>query len=163
VLKSGSGSITRRVTIKPNRTTLMKEAIYSGWLAIFSPIPVSVRIDGQAVNLSEDGRVMATPGSHVVEFRSDQFNYRATETLDVRPGETTAHTLTLPSGTVRVRAPEGASVRVDGQPAPGNSGQGFPVAIGAHEITATHPELGERRVSIDVKHGGLTEVTLPYE
>jgi hypothetical protein len=163
VLKSGSGSITRKVTIKPNRTTLMTEAIYSGWLAIFSPIPVSVRVDGRPVNLSEDGRLMTTPGRHVVEFISEQFNYRTTETLDVRPGETTAHTLTLPSGTVRVKAPEGAEVRVDGQPASGNPSQGLSVPIGAHEISATHPELGERRVSIDVKHGGLTEVTLPYE
>jgi hypothetical protein len=163
VLKSGTGSITRRVTIKPNRTTLVTEAIFSGWLALFSPIPVSVKIDGRPVNLSEDGRLMTTPGRHVVEFTSEQFNYRTTETLDVRPGETTAHTLTLPSGTVRVRAPEGSEVRVDGQPASGNPSRGLSVAIGAHEISATHPELGERRVSIDVKHGGLTEVTLPYE
>jgi hypothetical protein len=163
VLKSRAGNITRRVTIKPNRTTVLTEGIYSGWLAIFSPIPVSIRIDGQAVNLSEDGRLMTTPGAHVVEFISEQFNYRAKETLDVRPGETTAHTVTLPSGTVRVRIPEGSEVRVDGQLVPGNPSQAFPVAIGAHEISASHPELGERRVSVDVKHGGLTEVTLPYE
>jgi hypothetical protein len=163
VLKSRAGNITRKVTIKANRTTLLTEAIYSGWLAIFSSIPVSVKIDGQAVNLSEDGRLMTTPGTHVLEFVNAQFNYRATETLSVQPGETTAHTLTLPTGTVRVRAPQGSEVRVDGNPVPGDGSQGFAVPIGAHEISARHPERGERRVSIDVKRGGLTEVTLPYE
>ncbi len=69
---------------------MLSEAIFSGWLAIFSPIPVTVAIDGKPVNLTEDGRVMTTPGKHVVELVSERFNYRAKETLDVRPGETTA-------------------------------------------------------------------------
>jgi len=162
-LKSSSGTITRRVTIKANQTTLLAEAIFSGWLAIFSAIPVKVVVDGHPVSLTEDGRVMTAPGSHLVEFISEQFNYRATERLDVRPGEVTAHTLTLPTGTLRVMAPAGAAVLVDGQPAVGIPSEGLSVAIGSHEISARHPELGERRMPVDVKHGGLTEVHLRFE
>ena len=162
VLKSSSGTITRRVTIKNNQTTLQSEAIFSGWLAIFSPIPVTVAIDGKAVNLTEDGRVMTTPGKHVVGFLNERFNYRSTETLDVRPGETTAHTLTLPTGTVRVMAPEGAEIKVDGASADGTS-EGISVSIGSHEISATHPTLGERRASVDVRQGTPAEVTLQFE
>jgi hypothetical protein len=162
-LKSESGTITRKVTIKNNQTTLLTEAIYSGWLAIFSQIPVKVVVDGVAVSLTEDGRVMASPGTHVVQFINEQFNYRVTEKLEVRPGETTAHTLTLPMGTVRVTAPEGTAILVDGQPAHGTPSEGLSVAIGSHEISARHPDLGERRMPIDVKHGGLTEVTLRFE
>ncbi len=162
-LKSDSGTITRKVTIKANQTTLLSEAIYSGWLAIFSPIPVKVVIDGRPVNLSEDGRAMVTPGSHVVQFIADQFNYRSSERLDVRPGETTPHTLELPMGRIRVTAPAGAAVLVDGQPAAGTPSEGLSVAIGSHEISATHPALGERRMPVDVKHGGMTEVTLRFE
>jgi hypothetical protein len=163
VLKSAAGTITRRITIKSNQTTLLSEAIFSGWLAIFSPIPITVVIDGKPVNLTEDGRVMTTPGKHVVELISERFNYRATETLDVRPGETTAHTLTLPMGNVRVTAPEGAEIKVDGAPASGTPAEGLSMAIGSHEISATHPSLGERRASIDVRHGDLTDVTLQFE
>jgi hypothetical protein len=163
VLKSGAGTITRRVTIKNNQTTLLSEAIFSGWLAIFSPIPVTVAIDGKPVNLTDDGRVMTTPGKHVVEFVSDRFNYRATETLDVQPGETTAHTLILPMGSVRVAAPEGVEIKVDGAPASGTPAEGLSVAIGSHEISATHPSLGERRASVDVRHGEPTDVTLQFE
>lgn len=163
VLKSAAGTITRRVTIKNNQTTMLAEAIFSGWLAIFSPIPVSVVIDGSPVNLTDDGRLMTTPGKHVVELISERFNYRAKETLDVRPGETTAHTVSLPMGSVRVSVPEGAEIRIDGAATEGNPSEGLPVAIGSHEITATHPALGERRASVDVRHGGPTDVTLQFE
>jgi len=163
VLKSTAGTITRRVTIKNNQTTMLTEAIFSGWLAIFSPIPVSVVIDGNPMNLTDDGRLMTTPGKHVVEFTSERFNYRAKETLDVRPGETTAHTVSLPMGSVRVTAPEGAEIRIDGAAAEGNPSDGLSVAIGSHEISASHPVLGERRASVDVRHGGPTEVTLRFE
>jgi hypothetical protein len=163
VLKSAAGTITRRVTIKSNQTTLLAEAIFSGWLAIFSPIPVTVAIDGKPVSLTEDGRVMTTPGRHVVELVSERFNYRTTETLDVRPGETTAHTLNLPMGSVRVTAPEGAEIKVDGAPAIGAPADGLTMSIGSHEISATHPSLGERRASVDVRHGAPTDVTLQFE
>ena len=163
VLKSAAGEISRRVTIKNNQTTMVAEAIFSGWLAIFSPIPVAVVVDGTPVNLTDEGRVMTTPGKHVVELISDRFNYRATETLNVTPGETTAHTLTLPMGSLRVTAPDGAQIKVDGAPAAGIPADGLSVAIGSHEISATHPSLGERRASVDVRHGDVTEVTLQFE
>ena len=86
---------------------------------------------------------MMTPGKHVVELVSERFNYRATETLDVRPGETTAHTLTLPMGSVRVTAPEGAEIRVDAAPRPAaRRPRALSMSIGSHEISATHPSLG---------------------
>jgi hypothetical protein len=163
VLKSSAGTITRRVTIKNNQTTLLSEAIFSGWLAIFSQIPITVVLDGNPVNLTDDGRVMAAPGQHVVELVSDRFAYRATETLEVRPGETTAHTLNLPMGTVRVHAPDGAEIKVDGSVASGSASDGLSVAIGSHEISAIHPSMGERRASVDVRHGEAAEVTLRFE
>ena len=83
--------------------------------------------------------------------------------LDVRPGETTAHTLTLPTGTLRVTVPEGADVKVDGASASGSPSEGLSVSIGSHEITATHPTLGERRASVDVRQGAPAEVTLQFE
>jgi hypothetical protein len=66
-------------------------------------------------------------------------------------------------GTVRVHAPEGAEIKVDGAPATGRASDGLSVAIGSHEISAMHPSLGERRASIDVRHGEAAEVTLRFE
>ena len=163
VLKSTSGTITRRVTIKNNQTTLLSEAIFSGWLAIFSPIPVEVSIDGKAVSLTEDGRVMATPGKHVVELDQRPFQLSREGNARREAGRDTAHTLALPMGNVRVTAPEGAEIKVDGVPAVTAPGEPLSVEIGSHEISATHPSLGERRASVDVRHGDPTEVTLQFE
>jgi hypothetical protein len=66
-------------------------------------------------------------------------------------------------GTVRVTAPEGSEIKVDGAAAQGTPAEGLPVMIGAHEISATHPTLGERRASVDVRHGNPTDVTLQFE
>jgi hypothetical protein len=162
VLKSSGGSISRRVTIKANQVTLVTEAIYSGWLAIFSPIAVSVRVDGRPVTLSDDNRIMISPGKHTVEMISERFNYRETQTLEVLPGETTAHTMTAPMGNVRITAPEGTELRIDGEVPAGVPGEGIAIPIGAHEITARHPVHGERRLAVDVRHGGLNEVVVLY-
>lgn len=163
VLKGAGGTIARKVNIKSNEIAVISEAIFSGWLAIFSPIPITVVIDGKSASLTDDGRLMTTPGKHVVELISERFNYRTTETLEVRPGATTAHTLSVPMGNLRVTAPEGAGIRIDGQPPTGVPAEGLAVPVGSHEITATHPTLGERRVAVDVMHGSLTEVTLQFE
>ncbi len=163
IVKSKTGTIRRKITVKANETTLLTEAIFSGWLAIFSPIPVNVVIDGKPVSLTDNGRVMTSPGKHVVELINERFNYRSTETLEVRPGETTAHTASVPTGTVRVTAPAGAEVRIDGQPINGEPGEGVALSIGSHEVSATHPERGERRVAVDVRQGALTEVTLRFD
>jgi hypothetical protein len=162
VIKSTAGTITRKVTVKANETAVVTEAIFSGWLAIFSPIPIKVVVDGKAVTLTEDGRLMTAPGKHVVELISERFNYRATETLEVRPGETTAHTLAVPMGSVRVTAPEGAEILIDGQPPVGVPGEGLSIAVGSHEISATHPQFGVRRMAVDVSHGAVTEVALQF-
>jgi hypothetical protein len=106
---------------------------------------------------------MTTPGRHVVDLFSERFNYRSTQTLDVRPRETTAHTVTLPMERVRVTAREGSAIKVDGAPTSGTAAEGLSIAIGSHEISATHPTLGERRASVDVRHGDVTDVTLQFE
>jgi hypothetical protein len=64
---------------------------------------------------------------------------------------------------VRVTAPEGSEIKVDGAPIAGTPAEGLPVTIGPHEISATHPTLGERRASVDVRHGDPTNVTLQFE
>jgi hypothetical protein len=163
LLKSGAGTVTRKVAVKADQTAIVSEAIYSGWLAIFSPFPVQVVVDGQPASLTEDGRLMTTAGKHVVELISERFNYRATETFEVRPGETTAYTLSAPMGRVNVEAPEGAEIRVDGEPATVVAGEPLALAVGTHEILATHAERGERRVTIDVRHDVTTEVALQFQ
>src|SRR5204863_5458285 len=76
VLRAGGGSITRKVTIKVGQTAVASEAIFSGWLAIYSAIPMKISLNGKAADVSSDGRIMTAPGSYEVAMVSETFNYR---------------------------------------------------------------------------------------
>src|SRR5581483_2069248 len=150
VLQSGSGTISRRVTIKAGKTTMASEAIFSGWIAVFSPLHVDVALNGKPASMTDDGRIMAAPGTYKVTFKNDRYNFTSTETLEVKPGEVTAHTVTLPTSTIKVLARDGAEIKVDGE-AKGKAPLGeLSVAIGTHEVTASG-EGGDKRTTIDLK------------
>ena len=163
VLHSGSGTIIRRVTVRVGQTTLASEAIFSGWLALFAPIKLDIKLNGATVAPMEDGRFMIAPGTYQVEMVNARYNFRKHATLVVKPGEVTAHTVSLPTGTLKISVPDGADVRVDGQPigkAP--FAELLPLVVGTHEITASHPDHGERRTAVDVKFEQTTEAKLPF-
>ena len=163
VLHSGSGTIIRRVTVRVGQTTLASEAIFSGWLALFAPIKLDIKLNGATVAPMEDGRFMIAPGTYQVEMVNARYNFRKHETLVVKPGEVTAHTVSLPTGTLKISVPDGTDVSVDGQPigkAP--FAELLPLVVGTHEITASHPDHGERRTAVDVKFEQTTEAKLPF-
>jgi hypothetical protein len=162
-LRSKAGTITRRITIRAGETTVVSEAIFSGWIAIFSPIPVDTLLNGKPAAVTDDGRIMVAPGTHEVEFVSARFNYRSKETLTVGPGQVTPHTLSIPLATLRIVAPDGAEIRVDGEvvghmPAVAD----LRVPIGTHEVSATVPELGDRRATVDVRFDEAAQATLSF-
>jgi hypothetical protein len=111
----------------------------------------------------EDGRFMLGPGTYQVEMANPRYNFRKHETLLVKPGEVTAYTVSLPTGTLKISVPDGTDVSVDGQPigrAP--FAELLPLVVGTHEIKAIHPDLGERRVAVDVKFEQTTEAKFSY-
>ncbi|MCM3881662.1 MAG: PEGA domain-containing protein, partial [Vicinamibacterales bacterium] len=163
VLQSSAGTITRKVTVRAGKTAIASEAIFAGWLALFSPIPLNVTLNGAATSPTEDGRFMLAPGTYQIQMTNARFNFRRSESVTVRPGEVTAHTVSLPTGAVRVSVPDGTEVTVDGQPigkAP--FAELLPLVVGTHEIKGSHPELGERRAAIDVKFQETTDATLGF-
>lgn len=158
VLRSKAGTIARTVTIRAGEKGMVSEAIFAGWLAIFSEIPLEIFLDGRPATMTDDGRVMTTPGKHQIEMVSERFKFRTTETLEVRPGDITALTVTLPLGTVHLSAPEGTEIRIGGELAGRMPMEDLSIAIGPREFTAVHPLLGERRVTVDVRHGEVVDV-----
>lgn len=162
VLRSNNGVVGHRVTIRAGETTAASESIFSGWLAIFSPIPLNVLLNGKPARIMDDGRIMASPGTYQVELANDKYNYRASEQLEVKPGEVTAHTVMLPAGTLRINAPDGADIRVDGNIIGRTPLADVSIAIGTHEISATHPELGSKIARIDVRFDQVTEAKFDF-
>jgi PEGA domain len=163
VLRTGAGSVTRRVTIKAGQTAISSEAIFAGWLAIFSPIPVEVSLNGRRAPVAENGRIMTAPGTYRVDLVNARFNYHVTETLDVRPGEVTAHTVSIPTAAVHVTAPDGADISVDGQPAGKAPLADLTIPIGTHAITATHPDRGARTTTLAVRFDEINNARLEFD
>jgi hypothetical protein len=65
-------------------------------------------------------------------------------------------------GVVHLTAPDGVDIRVDGEPAGQTPIGELSVPIGVREIVATHPELGERRQTVEVRYGEPAEVRLSF-
>ena len=162
VLRTGAGSVTRRVTVKAGQTAVASEAIFSGWLAVYSSLPMTISLNGKPASAGAEGRILTPPGSYEVSLVNDRFNYHGTKTLEVRPGEVTAYTVSLPSATVRFVAPEGAEITVDGESAGKTPHTDVSMPIGTHEITATLPDAGKRTATIAVRYGEITEARFDF-
>src|SRR5262249_39480767 len=59
--QSSAGTVRRSVSVRPGRTDVVDAAIFSGWLALFSPIELDISEGGRALRLGEDNRLMLAP------------------------------------------------------------------------------------------------------
>jgi hypothetical protein len=160
VLRTSSGSITRKVTIRAGQTAVAAEAIFSGWVALYSAIPMTVSLNGKPAEAGSDGRIMTPPGTYEVSLVNEQFNFHGSKTLTVKPGEVTAYTVTVPSAPVHVVAPEGADITVDGKAAGKAPLAELSLPLGTHEVTATLPGGSKRGMTIAVRFGGANEARI---
>jgi hypothetical protein len=101
---------------------------------------------------------MLAPGTHRIQLVNERLAYRAEVTLDVLPGEVTAHSVELPDGRLSVTADPWAEVTVDGEPMGRTPLTDLPVTIGTRSVIFSHPELGERRDTVLVTMAGVAEV-----
>jgi hypothetical protein len=160
VLESSDGVVIRRdVTIRAGERAVTSELMVSGWLTVFSRVPLEVQIDGRRVGASGD-QIALSPGRHKVTFVNRQWNVRETRTIEVQAGSIASHTVKLPSGTLHVEAPAGAEVWVDSQRVGEAPLRGAAVGIGTHEVVVRHPAFGERRETVEVQAGAPVTVTL---
>ena len=81
------------------------------------------------------------------------FGVSLKKTVDVVAGRTTSIDAGVPSGLVSISSSPGAEIQVDGDSIGKTSIVNRPITVGQHDITARHPELGERRVSVTVMPG----------
>jgi hypothetical protein len=161
VLESPDGVVIRReVTIRAGERAVTSELMVTGWLTVFSRVPVEVHVGGRRIGASSDGQITLSPGRHKVTFVNKQFQVRETRTIDIQAGSIASHTLKLPSGSLSVDAPAGAEVLVDGERIGNAPIRGSAVAIGTRDIAVRHPSFGDLRQAIDVRYGQHVTVTL---
>jgi hypothetical protein len=160
VLESSAGSVSRAVTIKANAQASISEAIFSGWIAVFAPFELQIVANKRVIGTTESDRIMVPPGTYELELVNAALKFRQTRTVEVEPGKTAAVNIKSAEGMLRVRAPGGAEVLVDGQ----RVGEGpmveARVAVGTRDVTVRHPQLGERRATATVTPTETAEISI---
>ena len=163
---SDAGSARRTVTVS---AAVAKEVVFSlprstaptaGWLAVASPFPVDIVERDEVIGTSGTAKIMLPSGRHDVVLRNDSLGYAAPRTIDVVAGRTASVEVTPPTGLLNVNATPWADVLIDGRPAGQTPLGNLKLAIGPHQITFRHPELGERTTQVVVAADGVSRVAV---
>ena len=162
VIESSAGTVRRDVRVVADSQVTINEAIISGWIAAFAPFELQIYEGTRLLGTTEDGRIMARPGRHELDFVNTRLGFRERRGIDVNPGATTAVNIAAVVGIVRITAPAGADVLVDGVLFGDTPLRELRLPIGLHEIVLRHPQLGEQRVSITVGASAPTEVRVDF-
>ena len=148
--QSSAGTVRRSVSVRPGRTDVVDAAIFSGWLALFSPIELDISEGGRALRLGEDNRLMLAPGRHQLLLVNRALGYRDTRVVELKPGETTAVSIPLPKTAISITATPSAEVWVDGVRVGETPLVDVPVGIGTRELVFRNPAFPERRETVTV-------------
>ena len=120
----------------------------AGWLSVDVASPLQIYEEDRLVGTTNIGRLLLPPGTHVLDFVSDELGFRTQRTVTVRPGTATDVRLELPSVTLSINAQPWAEVFVDGERVGETPIGTLSRPVGRHEIVLRHPQLGERRQTI---------------
>jgi len=134
----------------------------SAMLTVFSRIPLDIHLDGKRIGTTDDGQLLVPPGAHRFELVSRRYNYRGEVSLSLQAGQMMTHTVSLPSGLLRVRGAAGTEVWVEGEHVGALPLADVSVPIGTREVVFRHPQQGERRQMIEVGAGAPAEVTATF-
>jgi len=162
VIESSAGTVRRDVRVAADSQVTIDETIIAGWIAAFAPFELQVYEGTRLLGAMEDGRILVPPGRHELDFVNTRLGFRERRGIDVSPGLTTAVNIGAVVGIVRITAPAGADVLIDGALFGDTPIRELRLPIGAHEIVLRHPQLGEQRVSVTVGASAPTEVTVDF-
>jgi hypothetical protein len=154
-ISSGSGTITRRVTVAAGNTATIFASVTAagtaaGWVAIKAPIDLEIYQAGRLAGTTAFDRLMLPAGRHELELVNADLQFRRTVTVQVVPGNTATTVVEMPNGSLWINALPWADVWIDGRPHGTTPLGNLSVPIGSHEIVWRHPQLGERRRTIAV-------------
>jgi hypothetical protein len=91
---------------------------------------------------------------------NERFNFRANEAIEIKAGETTSHTVTLPTSTLLVTTAPDAEIWIEGERVGTAPLSPVQVPIGTREVIVKHREYGEKRQAVEVVYGRPVEVSL---
>jgi hypothetical protein len=156
------GSVRRDVQIQAGESVTLDEAIFSGWIAVFAPSELQIFEGKRFLGTTETERILLKAGRHQLDLVNTHLGFRETRTVDVNPGATVAVNVLSMQGTLRIVAPAGAEVFVDGVRVGETPLAEQHVSLGTREIVVKHPQLGERRIMATVTSSAPAEVNVDF-
>jgi hypothetical protein len=130
-----------------------------GGLRLVSPVEVQVLEGERVLGSSADGPIVTTAGRHELDFINTAVGFRSRQVVEIRAGQIVGMNVAMPDGRVSINAVPWAQVLIDGNPAGDTPLANLPLAVGEHQITFRHPQLGEQTQRVMVKTGALTRVS----
>jgi hypothetical protein len=159
LLESAAGSVRSSVHVKPGEPVVLDVPIFAGWLTVYAPFEVRVFGEGRLLGMSNEGKMMLSPGAHTIELVNRRLGYRERRRIDIEPGKPTVVSLAAPRATIEIQAPDGTEVLVDGESVGTTPLGGVAIALGTRDITLRHPVQGERRTTLTVTAGATQRIT----
>jgi PEGA domain-containing protein len=133
-----------------------------GGIRLSTPIELHVLEGERVLGSSADGPIVTTAGRHELDFINAAVGYRSRQVVDIKAGQIVKMTVAPPNGRVSINAVPWAQVTIDGNTAGETPLANLPLAIGEHQITFRHPQLGEQTQKVIVKADGLTRVSATF-
>src|SRR5262249_43749850 len=98
-----SGTVKKAIRMEAGKPLSVDVPIYSGWIAVFSPVTLDIAENGKPIGTTEQGRLMLSPGRHVLTFSNREMGYKTTQSVDIEPGEERSVSL-VPTGELSANA-----------------------------------------------------------
>jgi hypothetical protein len=143
--------------------TTRPPAAAPGSVSISLPFQVEVYEGDRFIGLNAGAGIRLSPGPHRLTLVNESLSYRATQTVNISSGQTTAVTAPLSTGMLQLNASPWAEVVMDGKSLGETPLGNVSVPIGPHTLVFRHPELGEQSRSVVVIAQSSTRVTVDLE
>jgi serine/threonine-protein kinase len=166
VLQLNGQQLKEAVTVQAGTTVQLSAAFSapgasrSGWIAIASPIELTIVENSQILGTTRSPRIMVPAGRHTLELVNERLGFRASRVVEVEDGKTAAFTPELPKGTVSVNALPWAEVWLQERKVGDTPLANLSLPIGAHQLVFRHPSLGERRQDVLITAGAPARLSV---
>ncbi len=156
VVRADGRTIRRTVSVKAGETfslvlsSVSAPATSPGWLSITAPVVMQIRENGQLIGTTETEKLMIAAGDHDIEIVNEGLGFSTSRRITVAPGKVATTSVELPQGTLSINALPWAEVWLDGERIGETPIANLNARLGQREVLFRHPQLGERRETVNV-------------
>ena len=114
-----------------------------GWVDVKTPYEMSILEGGKVLGSSAAGKLPLPAGPHELEIVNEALQFHTTSSVVITAGEVFPLHVALPMGTMTLESDVPADVLVDGVKVGTTPISSLAIAIGPHQVTFSHAQLGQ--------------------